>query len=412
MSTRSTSFTVALAGITVPAVVLLIGIEVLLRLQPSLISQAFLDRFHPRLKGEVAALLNLGTRADFNVIASSERGDKGPELVLDKANQTYFVAADAADREAGSINFRRTDSIGFCNFPGLDPPVDLLVVGGSVPACAGVPAEAVFAAELGRQTGLKTYNMTTGGAGPYEYLEILRRYGPALAPRVVLMAVSEANDIRDILRYLDHRAGRERDNRSIGGPFAVSYSIAFLKSGMEVGVKSLKALFSTNFRYGVAVQGARVPLNVRNGDLDEVRTARLVLEGKVGPEVYGAPMKDFVKLSREHGFLPVVILVPATYTAYRDSIVFEDAALGPQMLHYTDSQREWFLKNADLIGFRFIDITGDMQRAAISRPPLYFPSNVHLTAQGHRVLAEIVADGLRQDRSYSEAVGTLPATNR
>ena len=54
--------------------------------------------------------------------------------------------------------------------------------------------------------GATTYNLGVPGVGPYEYLEILRRFGLALEPRIVLLNIYEGNDLRDAVRFDEQRA--------------------------------------------------------------------------------------------------------------------------------------------------------------------------------------------------------------
>jgi hypothetical protein len=44
------------------------------------------------------------------------------------------------------------------------------------------------------------------GVGPYEYLEILRRFGLPLEPRLVLFNIYEGNDLRDAARFAEQLA--------------------------------------------------------------------------------------------------------------------------------------------------------------------------------------------------------------
>ena len=90
------------------------------------------------------------------------------------------------------------------------------------------------------------------------------------------MNIYEGNDLRDILRY--HKfvsTGIDRKSRKrLGGVFAVSYALAYLKSSVEVMVKRLTKREKINFRYTVEVDGVKTPMNVTNSDTDEVKHAR------------------------------------------------------------------------------------------------------------------------------------------
>jgi hypothetical protein len=383
--------------VLVTILVMMLAVEGALRLMPSLIGVAVLERFAPSLRGEIASRLGLATRADRLVIATQERSDKGPNLNLHFPNRRYVRPVDEADRAAGAVDNFDTDSLGFCNPPEIAErrPMHVLTIGGSIPNCAGTAASDNYTARLGQILQINSYNMAVPGVGPYEYLETLRRFGERLSPQIVIMAIAEANDLRDIERFLKFKADQsnsaKKKKKPSDGIFAASYALAFLKSGIEVAVKSVRESLGPNFRYTAMVQNKRVALNVNSGDLDELKLALRLGEGKVSPQLYEESIGQFAAIARERGFVPLVLLVPAVYTVYADSIQFEDAKIAPAMRNYSDAQRKWLADNSARLGVRFFDATEKMRELAKDRPLLFFPSNVHLTQEGHKALAEAVA---------------------
>jgi hypothetical protein len=276
--------------------------------------------------------------------------------------------------------------------------VDIVTVGGSVPNCVGVLPENIFTNELERLTRMTAYNIGVDRTGPNEYIELLRRYGLRFRPDMVVMNIGEANDLRDISRYnrfVTEGTRHESWFENLGGPFRHSYALAFLKGGIELTIKAAKASMAPDFRYTVRVQGKDLPLNVGNSNRDELQLAHQVAAGKVSPDIYGPALKDFVALAGTSGFIPVVVLVPAAYTIYGKTIVFNDPSIITDIRTYHTAQRDWLADNAARIGYHFIDATPGMTAAAESGPLLYFPANVHLTAAGHAALAATIAPELR-----------------
>lgn len=373
--------------------------EVALRISPSLIGIALLERFPPSLAREIATELGFSTQANRRLIASADRHDKGPTFFTYAPNQSYFSPVDDADKAAGATDLLTTDALGFCNPPGLAAggKVDVLVIAGSLPNCAGTTAEQNFNVPLAAITGLSAYNMAVPRVGPHEYLETLRRFGLPLKPRIVLMAISEGNDLRDVHRFAEYLAGRRDDDDSAseespGGILGSSYALSFLKAGFEMAERQLKRLFvEPDFRYSVKAGGARVPMNIANADLSELSYAKRLAEGSVAPDLFAPSMQEFVALGKEHGFVPLVVLVPAAYSAYADSVEYADPDIAGLMRTYSDAQRAWFRDNAAKLGYAYVDATPAMRKAAADGVLLFFPANVHLTAEGHRILAEAVA---------------------
>ena len=383
-------------GVTAVLLVLamtLAVMELVLRLVPSLMSVAVIERMHPELRSAIAGKLGLPVEDDYLVIDSAARLDRGPDLYLMKPDRDYHRPVDPADLAYGAIDKIHTDSRGFCN------PADaegravfpIVTVGGSVPNCASVGGETVFAAALGRLVGVDSYNLAVPAVGPYEYNEVLARHVDELRPRVVIFAISEANDLRDIQRYMDHVAGKGRDRKGkLGGPFRYSYVLAFIKAGIEALVRQASASSRPNFRYSVNSGGERIAMNIGNGDGDELRSAQDLSAGKLSPDLYEVPLKRFVDLSRQYNFVPVVIYVPAAYTVYQPGITFEDPSISAVMAAYSKIQSDWLADRAASIGYRFVDATSALQAKGAEAPLLYFPSDLHLTAAGHRALAEAV----------------------
>ncbi len=372
--------------------------EAVLRMVPSLMSPAVIDRFHPALREAVSTRLGLTTKSDRVIVDSTERSDGGPALYLYHPNKDYTVPLDETDRKLGGDEMFLSDSRGFCNPAGADqrPHADIVSIGGSITFCTTVPVEASYIAELEKISGMTAYSLDLPGIGPYEYIEILRRSGLALTPRYVVLNISEGNDLRDVERFFAFIAGDApefRKAKRMGGPFAVSYALAFLKGAIEKLVKDIAGAARPDFRYTVTVDGVETPLNVTNNDPDELEYAQRVANGELSPALYEDALTSFVALARAENFVAVVSYIPSGYTAYADSVVFSDPSIGPALRSYSEMQRQWLADNAVRLGYVFIDTTQSMQAASRERLT-YFPANSHLTAAGHEAAAEAVAAGI------------------
>lgn len=388
--------------VLITVVVMLLAVEGILRAMPSLIDIAVLERFEPKLRGEIAGRLGLATRNDGMLISTEMRSDGGPDLVLPLPNRRYVKRVDGADLAAGGIDYVESDSLGFCNPPGIAEkrPIQVLTIAGSIPNCTAVANQDNFTVWLGREVQASSYNMAVPGVGPYDYLEVLRRFGAPLNPAVVVMAISQNDDLVDIRKYhaFKEQAAnpeKKRKKKKAGGVFSISYALAFLKGGIELAVRKLKSSSEPDFRYSAVVQGKQVALNVNNEDTNELEIARHVNDGKVKPDIYVDVVTQFANLAREHGFRPLVVLVPSAHTAYARTIAFSDPSLAPIIKSAAETNGKWLAKTAADLGVAYFDASDAMQKAALTRPLLYFPSNVHLTPEGHRALAEAVAPAVR-----------------
>jgi hypothetical protein len=144
---------------------------------------------------------------------------------------------------------------------------------------------------------------------------------------------------------------------------------------------------SINFRYAARSQGALIPLNVENTDKDEVRVAESLKNGEVGLELWAPPLLAFKELAASQGFIGIVSYTPSMYTAYADTAVFEDPAVGKVVRTMSQMQRDWLARKSAELGLTYIDLTPALQKPANEGPLTHFPVNVHLTPYGHRVSA-------------------------
>jgi hypothetical protein len=106
-------------------------------------------------------------------------------------------------------------------------PYDIAVIGDSYIEF-GENDEKTFTELLKRETGLSVVNLGRGWYGPYQYLELLKRYALVAKPKYVLFAFCAGNDFNDITQYEAWKAGgqyyfyRDLDNKNIISRFALA----------------------------------------------------------------------------------------------------------------------------------------------------------------------------------------------
>ncbi len=374
------------------SVLLVLGAaEILLRSFPSLISIPVLERFNSELRQSVANRLRLSTKSSRHIIPSAERSDGGPDFYTFEPNRTIMVPVDPVDAALGAIAGARIDRNGFCNPAAAADRArdDVLVLGDSMTYCTAIEAHQTSSAVLEAISGLDAYNLGIPGIGPFEYVELLRKYGLSRRPRFVVMNIYEGNDPRDVERFNDFRQeGRQaRDPDPAGGPFAWSYSLAFIKAAIELMWRQIDRNSGLDFRYSVEGPDGRVAMNIANADRDEVRYARRFQGGELSPAVFEPALDSFRDLAREHGFVPVVLLIPGAFTAYAESVVFNDPDLALTMKAGREIIGNWLADYTARNDIAFIDLAPAFQAAAKTGPLTHFPANVHLTPDGQQIVA-------------------------
>jgi hypothetical protein len=398
------------ASATLAGALFLITLEIGLRLFPQAVPLGVLLRFDPTLRSAIAARRDLTRRADTILVP---RDDGGPpdRMWLYRPGSTVRIGG----REEGVVPAVRADAMGFCN---SDPDAyqaahfDVFAVGDSFTWCTAVEPRDAWPEHLQELTGLRTYNAGAPARGLHEYIQILERFGLAKTPNVVVLAVYEGNDLRDAHRFHAWQADPRREYgepvcsfasaricRSLAdldaswiGRHSYTYNLAAGGARQLAGKASMREI---DFRYDVTFpDGVVLAFNSANGDRDELEFARRLIAGELGVDLFDDALQKLVRLGDAHGFVPVVVYIPSSATAYRGAIRFEDPAIEPTLERYSQILRGYFAKQAEKLGYRYIDTTPAFQAASGRLPAarrLYFRSNVHLTPTGHEIVAEHVA---------------------
>lgn len=387
------------------AVLLVVAVlEILLRLWPGAISQAVLMNFDRRLQPEIAARLDLPLKQARHCIAPHERSDGGPELCLFVPHMQYRQPVDAPDLAEGAQAALPHDARGFCNPPekAERPRAAIVSVGDSFTWCTIVPPAATFTARLETLVGEATYNLGVPSIGPYEYVEILRRFGLALEPRLVLFNIYEGNDLRDAVRFADQLARpaaadddhSDGDGVTDGNPLKAllrrSYALNFIGGSIEHLVEQWDPE-RIDFRYQIRTRDGDILMNAGQGDHDEVEYARRLRRGEISITLWDQALEDFAMLAQAHDFIPVVTYIPAAYTANAATVVFMDPSIGPDLAAMSRAQRAYLREQCEAHGLTFIDLTEPIQAALASSALAYFPYNRHFTPAGHQIVADALA---------------------
>ena len=196
-------FTLNFMTISISIALVLCISEAVLRSFPSLISVPVLQHFNSNLRQTVADRLQLSTKSSRHIIPSSERNDRGPDFYFFEPSRTLNVPVDPVDAVRGAIVDVEVDRNGFCNPPvaAERETVDVLLLGDSMTFCTAIKQKDTSSAQLEGITGLRAYNLGIPGIGPFEYVELLRKFGLSRKPKFVVMNIYEGNDLRDSDRY-------------------------------------------------------------------------------------------------------------------------------------------------------------------------------------------------------------------
>lgn len=379
--------------------VVLLCFEAVLRIAPSLMSPSVIVSFPPDLRTKIAQRLDLPTAQDRILIKTSERSDKGPEFFLYLPNSVYEYLLESIDLEAGGNTLMKLDARGFCNPPEKAslPTGDILFIGDSMTFCFSVAAEDTFSNLLEGQIGVSTYNLAATAIGPYEALEVLRRSGLILHPRVVVLGIS-GNDLRDVIRFQKFRAGEWHGKRDVppGGLYRYSYALSSLRGQAMIVKRILKSTFAPNARFHITADGRTWDMNLRNRDRDEHEFAKQIVDGKIDPDIFKPVLAEFSRMAKEYHFEPVVLFLPSAFMAYDKQIQYDDEAIAALFRKFSIEQRKWLKNTTKQLEITYFDLTPKFQAEVATQPLAFFPDNRHFTRAGHQIAANALAVELKK----------------
>lgn len=378
----------------------LLVVEIGLRLVPAAVPLGLLLHFNPEIRAALARELDLTVRSDMVTVP---RDDMGPGLWLYPPHYEDFFPY----RDEDAVKTRRMDPNGFCNPPQDSSDgerLDVISLGDSLTWCTGVAPDQTYSSYLFARTGLDGSNLSRFKTGLYEYLQFLKRYGLDRKPRIVILNVTGTNDLRDSDRYWKAvRTAEAAELRAseLGGPagwlMRSSYVVNVLWALKEREFPKLARRLrdkQIDYHYTLLQDGGEVPFNVENADLDEVRYARMLRDGKIEMELSDDALENFKQLSQEHGFVPLVTFIPSAFSGYWPNVHFSDPELQELMPWFSEQHHQYLLRKTEELGLHYLDLTPTLRASATERGPdvlTYFPFNRHLTPVGHQVVAARMA---------------------
>ncbi|OHB71204.1 MAG: hypothetical protein A2V70_10960 [Planctomycetes bacterium RBG_13_63_9] len=289
----------------------------------------------------------------------------------------------------------RYDRNGFRNPHDLRQ-ADVILIGDSFVEGFAVAEERTCSAQLARLLDVEVANLGHDDYGPPQELIVLRKFGLPLRPRVVVWFFFEGNDLLDLADF-EIALGGWRRWLTRGEGFAAR---CFCLNALE-----RVDLFLEAFRW-------------RDCGLRRKRSARLLPEIRDDDvtmqfgEHYGFGAAELSPY--ELGLLPkaqevlaeakavcdrsdvrlLVVCVPTKFRVYRDLCMAPEDSQ-PEGWHVSDLP-DRLARWCRAAGIEYVDLTAALQSAARQGPLVYFVDDGHWSPEGHRVVAEAIAEQIRQ----------------
>jgi SGNH hydrolase-like domain, acetyltransferase AlgX len=287
------------------------------------------------------------------------------------------------------------------------PPYEIVLIGDSFLAM-GEDDASTLSERLRAVSGRATFNLSRSWYGPHQYLELLKRYGLALRPKVVLLGFYAGNDIVDIREY--HRWLREHRYYFYADhaqrPFFVRYAIALADTGAFLRETITKRLARQSRPgapgeihpdLGIVRVGAQlVPMVF--GEWHPAGSAEQLLATAEWQALH-ALLTEFHHLCRAHGILPVLLYLPSKSQVYAAYVTPHS---GRQFVQAAARQRpirtnmvEAITTLAQQVELPLINLLPYFEQQTEAGRLLYYPFDTHWSGEGIQAAANYIWPALQ-----------------
>jgi hypothetical protein len=311
-----------------------------------------------------------------------------------------------------------TDEDGFRNYDKTE--VDDVLIMGDGFVEEGRNLNDTFAARIEKRLpGVSVRNLGTGGYGPFQYLEVLKRYGLKRKPKFAVIAFNEVNDIFDVGKYLEWKNAKERglnvmyDARTavLWGTFFQRYVELLVETSERFQKTVLTASrFILNrlniYRREQAIHPDLVLVKIGEHPIHKMlfidrlmtQSSEEILASDIGKRLKEI-MIEFRNVCEQKKIIPLIMFIPSAAHVYAEYSTKESGRnwlkiRGEQIAAKANVERAIsnFARN---LGIELIDLSSVFESAAKDGRMLYYPLITHWNAEGMEVAAAFVADVLK-----------------
>jgi lysophospholipase L1-like esterase len=324
------------------------------------------------------------------------------------------------------------DAWGFRNGEVPDS-AEVVTIGDSQTYGVSAPANLSWPAQLGDRIDRRVYNLSLGGYGPVQYLELLRTRALRLRPKVVVVGVYYGNDLYDAYRVvygLDHWSALRRrdvpktsDSTDMSPPREVllgsardwlaRHSVVYrLVTFTALGGVARRLEFAGGRRAADAVEVQYGVHGASTGLTPNLRLKALDLEDAAvqeGLRLSLDRMERMAEICRAAGVHLLIVLIPTKERVISPRISDSTARSSLAALLRAEDQVDRAVRDhLERLGIRYVSLIDDLQRAA-GRGEIY-PSNDdgHPTSAGYAVIAEVVAAAVHRQLAPGVSIPHRP----
>lgn len=294
------------------------------------------------------------------------------------------------------------DKNGFRNEEDLTS-ADIAVIGDSYVESQMMPGSQLATTLLAELTKLTVANLGQSGYGPQQELVVLKRHALSLRPKTVVWVFYEGNDLLDARGY----ANKLTDLKATWGRVDSFWYRSFTKNSLAWLTRSLRTCVpnqhekpqaarttvvdSEGKKHKLYVKGRSVSVTLTKQELDDLQKTVAVLE-------------EAHRVVQQGGARLMVVFAPVAYRVYHEITGFEGVGGGATRWDVNDLPDRLRGLVAELSpDIDYLDLTPALRSAARNNTMVFLHDDTHWTAEGHRVVAEALAEALTvREKSFAK----------
>ncbi len=308
-----------------------------------------------------------------------------------------------------------TDEAGFRN--NKAPQFSDIVIVGDGMINSGLRLADTFSSRLeSHLPGWSVENLGISGHGPFQYLEVFKKYGIVQKPKYAIFSFNEGNDIGDIGKYLQWKAGSPTSftggyESGITSPllkFQTAYSQTVEYLEHESWLLAETALLKTfghdaYFRsLSDKLTWVRLPTNrtfrIAFIDIQNTQSSDEIQRTENWKELKRL-LVEFKKLCGEHGIAPIILFIPTAAHIYAEYSTDQSGAdwlkIRKQQIRAKANLEKAVTQLSEELGVRFVSLSPAFEAAATSGLQLFDSFSVHMNSQGTEIAGAYVARWLQ-----------------
>jgi acetyltransferase AlgX (SGNH hydrolase-like protein) len=275
---------------------------------------------------------------------------------------------------------------------------DIVVIGDSFIEGWRVSAADLLTSQLAKQLSLTVANLGQSHYGPQQELELLRRYGLRLHPKVCVWAFYEGNDLWDVEGYNRTTSNWERFSKKLHSFKQRSFT--------RNALLAVKRILDSMRRSDDAVE-AELRKQIFSGVFEgpEGRKTTMIFVRDWHPPLSAseyealrevpAILSQASELCRANGAKFLLVFIPTKFQVYGRLTELNANTKPPNWVIDDLRERLEAVIREDLPDVNFLDLTMALTKEAKQGSLVYFPQrDTHWSPEGHRVAAIAIAQFL------------------